>query len=160
LRGPVTLDIGHHEYPRKDGVRFQLRSRTGRKKVQREDRQGTLKAVLVSKFGSVEHRLTAIEGHLREIALVTGAKKRSIVLRPYLQDDLEHDLVQRFFDNQPHKTPELALLIGKDRRQILRIIRRINRRVKRSEGVEPFAFDPSKRTWQLGLEIVDRKELQ
>jgi len=96
---------------------------------------------------------------MREIALVTGAKKRSIVLRPHLQDDLEHDLVRRFFDGQPHKTPDLAPLMGRDRRQILRIIRRVNRRVKRTEGVEPFHFDPGKRTWQLELEIIDRKEL-
>lgn len=137
-----------------------MRSRTGRKRVQRGDRQGTLKAVLVSRLGSIEHRLNAIDGHLREIALVTGAKKRAIVLRPYLQDDLEHDLVRRFFDGQPHKTPELAPLMRKDRRQVLRLIRRINRRVKRAEGVEPFAFDLGKRTWQLGLEIIDRKELQ
>lgn len=137
-----------------------MRSRTGRKRVQRRDRQGTLKAVLVSRFGSIEHKLTAIERHLQEIALVTGAKKRSIVLRPYLQDDLEHDLARLFFDGQPHKTPELAPLIDKDRRQVLRLIRRINRRVKRAEGVEPFAFDLGKRTWQLGLEIIDKKELQ
>jgi len=130
------------------------------KKAKRADKQGTRRSVLSSKLGSIEQRLAAIEEHLREIALVTGAKKRSIVLRPFLQDDLEHDLVRRFFDGQPHRTPELAPLMGKDRRQILRLIRRINRRVKRSEGVEPFAFDPGKRTWQLGLEIIDRKELQ
>ena len=129
-------------------------------KVKREDRQRAGRAVLVTKLGSIEHRLTAIEKHLREIALVTGAKKRAIVLRSFLQDELEHDLVRRFFDDQPHRTPELALLMDTNRRQVLRIIRRINRRVKRAEGVEPFAFDLGKRTWQLQLEIIDRKELQ
>ena len=135
-------------------------SRRIKRNAEREDKQRTSKAVLIGKLGSIEHRLTAIEGHLREIALLTGAKKRSIVLAPHLQDDGEHDLVRRFLDREPHRTPELALLMGKDRRQILRIMRRVNRRVKRSEGVEPFHFDAGKRTWQLGLEIVDRKELE
>ena len=109
---------------------------------------------------SIDHRLTAIEGHLREIAVITGAKKRSILLGPHLQDDLEHDILQRFLDGQPHRTSELAPDIGKDRRQVLRILRRINRRVKRTDGVEPFQYDPAKRTWQLGLDIIDRKELR
>lgn len=135
-------------------------SRKVKKKAKSGDRQGALKVVLVSKLASIEHRLTAIEAYLRELAVITGAKKRSIVLSPYLQDDLEHELVRRFLDGEPHKTPELAPLMGKDRRQILRLIRRINRRVKHSEGVEPFRFDPGKRNWQLALEIVDRKELQ
>jgi hypothetical protein len=91
---------------------------------------------------------------------VTGAKKRSIILRPYLQDDLEHELAQRFLDGRPHKTPELGPLMGKDRRQILRILRRLNRHVKRQEGVEPFRYDPGKRTWQLALDIIDRNELR
>lgn len=135
-------------------------SRRAKRKARQKDKQRTGKTVLSSKLGSIEHRLTAIEGHLQEIALVTGAKKKSIVLRPYLQDDLERDLVRRFFDGLPHRTPELAPMIGKDRRQVLRIIRRINGRLKRQEGVEPLHFDPGKRTWQLELEIIDRKELQ
>ena len=135
-------------------------SRKAGRKGGRGDKQRTLKVVLVGRLVSIEHRLTAIEGHLREISLITGAKKRTIVLRPFLQDDVEHTLIKGFLDGKPHKTPELAPLLDKDRRQILRIIRRINRRVKRQEGVEPFHYDPGKRTWQVGLEIVDRKELE
>jgi len=136
-----------------------LRPRKPGRKARREDERRTLRGVLAAKLTSIEYRLASIEGHLREIALITGAKKRSIVLRPYLQDDLEHGLTKGFFDGRPHKTPELAPILGKDRRQVLRVIRRINRRVKAKEGVEPFHYDPSKRTWQLGLEIIDRKEL-
>jgi hypothetical protein len=108
----------------------------------------------------MEHRLTAIEGHLHDVAVVVGAKKRSIVLGQYLQDDQEHDLVRRFLDGQQHKTPKLAELMQTNRRQVHRIIKRINRRVKHQEGVEPFAFDPATRTWQLQLEIVDAKDLR
>jgi hypothetical protein len=107
----------------------------------------------------MEHRLTAIEGFLHDVAVVVGAKKRSIVLGQYLQDDQEHDLARRFLDGQPHKTPELAPLMQTNRRQVHRIIKRINRRVKHQEGVVPFQFDPATRTWQLQLEIIDRKEL-
>ena len=76
-----------------------------------------------------------------------------------MQDDFEHQLVRYFLDGKPHQTPELAPLVGKNRRQVLRIIRRINRRVRQVEGVEPFHFDPGNRTWQLELEIIDQKEL-
>jgi hypothetical protein len=108
----------------------------------------------------MEHRLTAIEGHLHDVAVVVGAKKRSIVLGQYLTDDREQDLVRSFLDGRPHKTPELAPLMQTNRRQVHRIIKRINRRVKHQEGIEAFHFDPATRTWRLELEIIDRKELQ
>ncbi len=137
-----------------------MRSKKAKKRARRQDRPRTGKIVLISKVASIEHRLAAIEGHLQEIALVTGAKKRSIVIGPYLHDDVDHDLFRRFLDGKPHRTPELASVMGTNRRQVLRILRRINRRVKRQEGVEPFHFDPATRTWQLQLEIVDRETLQ
>jgi len=137
-----------------------LGRRKARRKAKVKDRQRTHIVVLDHRLGSIEHRLTAIEGHLHEIALITGAKKRAVVLRPHLPDDVEHDLARIFLDGQPHRTPDLGQAIGKDRRQVLRILRRINRRVKHHEGVEPFHFDPATRTWQLQLEIVDARELR
>ncbi len=134
--------------------------RKAKRKARRGDKQRAHITVLDARLVGIEHRLASIEGHLREVAVTTGAKKRAIVLRPHLQDDAEHDLTRIFLDGQPHRTPELGDVMQKDRRQVLRILRRINRRVKHHEGVEPFHFDPATRTWQLQLEIVDRKELQ
>jgi hypothetical protein len=139
---------------------FQFRSRKARRKARTRDKERTGQAVLINILRSHDRRLAVIENYLNEIGLVIGAKKRSILLGPHLQDDLEHDIVQRFLDGQPHRTPELAPDVGKDRRQVLRIIKRINRRAKRAEGVEAFAFDPAKRTWRLALDIIDRKVLQ
>ena len=130
------------------------RTRTGR------GRGRPRTAPLANELHSISQRLKAIEDYQRQIAIVVRASKPSVVLRPHVQDELELELVRRFLDGQAHRTPELEPHLGKDRRQILRVIRRINRRVKRSEGVEPFHFDAATRTWQLGLEIIDRKDLQ
>ncbi len=160
MGSPVTRALRDHGISRKALERLRMPRRRARKARTGRGRRRPRSAFLVVELHYINQRLKAIEDFQRQIALVVKASKPSVVLRPYLQDDLEHDLATRFLDGQTHRTPELGTAMRKDRRQVLRIIRRINRRIKRAEGVEPFFFDPATRTWQLGLEIIDRKEMQ
>jgi len=136
-----------------------LADRATRLKQTSRGRGSDASASLALELRSLTHEVRVLGGLVRKIGAILKAQQPSVVIRPFVREDFERDIVKRFLEKSPRTTTALALEMGTYPKKVLRAIRRINRRVSKREGVEPFRFDSAKRNWQLELEIVDRKEL-
>ena len=134
--------------------------RSVRLKRTRRRRNPHATAPLAEEIHSLTHEVRVQGSLLRKVATILKAQQPSIAIRRYLREEFEEEIVRRFLQKTQRTTTALATEMRTYAKKVLRAIRRINRRASRREGVEPFHFDPATRTWQLQLEIVDRKELQ
>lgn len=119
-----------------------------------------MSAPLALEMRALTHEIRVLGGLIRKIGIILKAQQPSIAIRPYLREEFEEDIVKAFLARSSGTTTALASELQTYPKKVLRAIRRLNRRTSKREGVDVFHFDPATRTWQLDLEIVDRKELQ
>jgi len=103
----------------------------------------------------LEHILRDMNRKLDEIKRSLPSK-RILLNSSHLRTDLEREVAECFSDHRERSTPIVASTLNINRVQVLRLIKRINKRVSRDVGIEPFLFDPTKRTWRLQLELSKR----
>lgn len=137
-----------------------MAKRTRRMKGTRRRRNPDATAPIVRELHALTHEVRVHGGLLRKVAAILKVQQPSIAIRPYLREEFEEEVARRFVEKSQRTTTALAAEMKTYPKKVLRAIRRINRRASRREGVEPFHFDPARRSWQLELEILDRKELR
>ncbi len=136
-----------------------LRKRSSRVKRTRRRRNPDATALLAQEIHGLTYDVRVQGAGIRKILAILKTQQPSIAIRPYVRDEFEADIVKGFLAKPTRTTTTLATELGTYPKKILRAIRRLNRRASKREGVDIFHFDPATRTWQLQLEIVDRKEL-
>jgi len=144
----------------KASERLCLGKRSVRVKRTRRRRDSGATAPLIDEIRGLRYDVRVLDGHVRKIGAMIGARQPSIAIGQYVHEELEEDVVKAFLARSTRTTTTLATELGTYPKKVLRAIRRLNRRASKREGVDIFHFDPATRTWQLrGTQGSSRRHL-